>query len=60
MICCVTGHRPKGFPFLRDNSEIAYMLYSYRLHMEIEKLIREGKTIRYIMLDEIASLYPKY
>lgn len=44
MICCVTGHRSKGFPFKRDLDNVAYMEYEYLLHCEIEKLIYMGYT----------------
>ena len=42
MICCVTGHRPKGFPFPYDPMGIEYMLYFDTLFCEIEKMIKEG------------------
>lgn len=41
MICCVTGHRSKGFPFPRDDCHIEYIDYIYTLRMEIERLLRE-------------------
>lgn len=43
MICCVTGHRPKGFPFSREDekSSLAYSEYLMRLYDEIEQLIGE-------------------
>lgn len=42
MICCVTGHRPSGFPFSREENNIAYMFYINRLYDEIQNLIGEG------------------
>lgn len=42
MVCCVTGHRPKGFPFDRDESDLRYALYQDRLYCEIEMLIKSG------------------
>lgn len=44
MICCVTGHRPKGFPFERKDNNILYMKYNVHLYHEIEKLICAGYT----------------
>ncbi len=41
MICCVTGHRSKGFPFPRDSCHIEYIDYIDTLRREIEKLLRE-------------------
>ena len=41
MICCVTGHRPKGFPFERKDS-IEYGIYMETLRFEIETLIMQG------------------
>lgn len=42
MICCVTGHRPKGFPFAREPYTNPYMDYLDRLEVEVELLAREG------------------
>lgn len=40
MICCITGHRTKGFPFKRED-EFAYYAYLEKLYCTIEQLIRE-------------------
>ena len=42
MICCVTGHRPEGFPFPREQDCFAYMEYQRILSREIEILLRGG------------------
>ena len=42
MICCVTGHRPKGFPFSRSSDGCEYTEYMDSLYREIEFLIKEG------------------
>ncbi len=42
MICCVTGHRPKYFPFQREDNDPRYINYIDQLYLELEKLIREG------------------
>ena len=42
MICCVTGHRPKGFPFPRDNDNLFYMKYCITLYDKVKELIFEG------------------
>ena len=42
MICCVTGHRPKGFPFPRDNENLIYMNYCLTLYDKVKELIFEG------------------
>ena len=42
MVCCVTGHRPEGFPFPRGETDIEYVLYSDSLITEITKLIHLG------------------
>lgn len=42
MICCVTGHRPSGFPFPREENNISYVFYIDRLYSEIQNLIGEG------------------
>ena len=44
MKCCVTGHRPKGFPFERQDYIFSYLKYMELLEQEIECLIREGYT----------------
>ena len=41
MICCVTGHRSKGFPFSREDEGPKYIDYIDTLRREIEKLMRE-------------------
>ena len=42
MICCVTGHRPNGFPFFRREDDVVYSAYKNMLNEEINKLINEG------------------
>lgn len=42
MICCVTGHRPKGFPFLREEGVPAYEEYRYLLQKTVLELIHDG------------------
>ena len=42
MICCVTGHRSKGFPFSREEQGPKYIDYIDTLRREIEKLIQEN------------------
>ena len=42
MTCCVTGNRPKGFPFQRNDSEALYVDYRIKLCAEIKKLILCG------------------
>ncbi|MBQ7225212.1 MAG: DUF1273 family protein [Clostridia bacterium] len=42
MICCVTGHRPAGFPFSREENSIEYVFYQEKLLSEITKLIHAG------------------
>lgn len=44
MICCVTGHRPNGFPFLCDVGNIYYNTYLDVLDATVEELIYEGYT----------------
>lgn len=39
MICCVTGHRPSGFPF---SQESAYTAYHRLLRYTVKQLIDEG------------------
>ncbi len=42
MICMVTGHRSKGFPFERKENDYRYTEYLNKLKCEIEKIIEEG------------------
>ena len=42
MICCVTGHRPKGFPFERNNMNASYEKYLSVLNEAVEDLIGNG------------------
>ena len=42
MICCVTGHRPVGFPFPRNEDSDSYYFYLQRLQNEILSLINQG------------------
>ena len=42
MVCCVTGHRPNGFPFPRVDNDYTYFEYVDTLYLEIEDLIRKG------------------
>ncbi|MBQ2806947.1 MAG: DUF1273 family protein [Clostridia bacterium] len=42
MICCVTGHRPEGFPFLRGEGSFLYEEYKKQLSQEIAMLIDAG------------------
>ncbi len=42
MICCVTGHRPEGFPFSRSEADPGYVEYMETLSKTIEDLIRNG------------------
>ena len=42
MICCVTGHRPDGFPFDRIETDPNYMEYMETLSQIIEELIQSG------------------
>ena len=44
IICCVTGHRPKGFPFVREETDLIFTIYTGILYHEIENLINEGYT----------------
>ena len=41
MICCVTGHRPGGFPFPPEDRE-SCMEYKRRLYETVESLLDEG------------------
>lgn len=42
MICCVTGHRPSGFPFLREDDSILFLRYKEILSRKIDELIIGG------------------
>ena len=42
MICCVTGHRPEGFPFFRNKAEQNYIEYLNFLSRIIDDLIQSG------------------
>ena len=42
MTCCVTGHRPQGFPFSRDENNERYIQYRETLLKSIENLISIG------------------
>ena len=43
MICCVTGHSPKSFPFdIQSGMSVGYILYMDALYTTVEKLICEG------------------
>lgn len=44
MICCVTGHRPDGFPFSRSPNDPNYAKYRETLSQTVEGLIRQGYT----------------
>ncbi len=45
MVCCITGHRPQGFPFPRDEADERYIQYKKILFQSIEKLILNGYDI---------------
>ena len=42
--CCITGHRPKSFPFEYKETSHEYNLYFYALYEKTEELIRRGCT----------------
>jgi len=43
--CCVTGHRPQGFPFDHENENAhAHIIYTHILYKRAEALIRGGYT----------------
>ncbi len=42
MKCCVTGHRPPGFPFPRSESHETYIAYLNVLHQTLESFIQNG------------------
>lgn len=44
MICCVTGHRPKGFPFEYNSDCFENMEYQILLEIEITQMIYSGYT----------------
>ncbi|MBP3436767.1 MAG: DUF1273 family protein [Clostridia bacterium] len=44
MVCCVTGHRPKGFPFPYYSLSNAVLQYRKRLAQRVEVLVEEGYT----------------
>ncbi len=44
MICCVTGHRPKGFPFSREMFNLSFMYYQDALYIELKNLVIDGYT----------------
>ena len=44
MICCVTGHRPQGFPFPYDSENERMEWYELILYHELEKLVKKGYT----------------
>ena len=42
MVCCVTGHRPGGFPFPREQKNEAYLRYLEKLEEAIRTLIGQN------------------
>ena len=56
MVCCVTGHRPAGFPFARNRGEERFERYLDKLKYEVGKLISEGYTYLISGLAEGADL----
>ena len=56
MVCCVTGHRPKGFPFPRERGDERFERYFNKLKYELGKLISEGYTYLISGLAEGADL----
>ena len=42
MICCITGHRPSGFTFPRDEDNPLFINYLKKLAKEVESLIKAG------------------
>ena len=42
MTCVITGHRPKGFPFDRNDENSDFYQYKKRLREEIRQLINQG------------------
>ena len=49
MICCVTGHRPGGFPFITGMADGALNTLKYA--------VSKGKIVKYIMLADIKNQY---
>ena len=41
MICCVTGHRPGGFPFSSEDRE-SHLQYKKRLYDAVHDLLEQG------------------
>ncbi len=41
MVCCVTGHRPSGFPFPLDDGD-CLLEYKKRLYEEVRELMEQG------------------
>ena len=56
MVCCVTGHRPSGFPFSREENALKFMVYRERLRREILSLIREDYRTFYTGMADGADL----
>lgn len=44
MVCCVTGHRPKGFPFPYSRPSLSLSRYRAALIDTVDELIRTGYT----------------
>lgn len=42
MVYCVTGHRPAGFPFSRDENDLTYMNYCNTLYDTVKDLVFDG------------------
>ena len=42
MTCCVTGHRPIGFPFQRNEGDLAYIVYRNNLFHIVSELVYGG------------------
>ena len=45
MICCVTGHRPKGFPFPYGRASANYRSYQLAVKNKVQELIARGFTV---------------
>lgn len=45
MICCVTGHRPKGFPFPYKCTSTAYKSYQQAVKSKVAELVARGFTV---------------
>ena len=41
MICCITGHRPEGFPFPPEDRE-SHLQYKKRLYDAVQDLLEQG------------------